>query len=937
MKKLVRTTLWVLAIAALPLTWGPIAVAQNRVTTPKEALGFNIGDDYHLATYTQFVDYWTKLAAESPRMVVQEIGKTAEGRPQLMAIITSPENHRRLARYKDIAQRLAHAEGLTDSEARALAKEGKAVVWFDGGLHATEVLGAHQLMETVYQLVSAQDEETMRFLNDLIILAVHANPDGMDLVSNWYMREQDPMKRSTGGIPRLYQKYIGHDNNRDFYMVTQPETQNMTRILFQEWFPQIMYNHHQTGPAGTVLFAPPFRDPFNYNFDPLVPLTIDAVGAAMHSRFVAEGKPGSTLRRGSSYSTWWNGGLRTVTYFHNMVGLLTETIGNPTPIEIPFIPEKQLPSSDLYAPIAPQEWHFRQSVDYSVTANKAVFDYASRYRETLLYNIYLMGRNSIERGGRDSWTVHPKVIQEVQVALANEPPSARQNQGFRGARSAPKELYDQILRDPAKRDPRGYILPSNQADFPTATKFVNTLIRNGVTVERATRDFTVAGKQYPAGSYVVEAAQAFRPHILDMFEPQDHPNDFQYPGGPPIPPYDNAGWTLAYLMGINFDRILDGFTGPFQKIDGLATPMAGTVANARGAVGFLLSHDLNDGFVATNRLLKDGDAVYWLRTEMVADGKTWPAGTVYIPAGSGTARKLERMATELGLTFQGINAAPSVDALQMRPVRVALWDRYGGSMPSGWTRWLLEQFEFPFEVVYPQTLDAGNLKSKYDVIVFPTDAIPEVRASGGQGGFGFGQPPESSSIPQEYRGWLGRVTPDRTIPQLAAFLEAGGTVITIGTSTNLAYHLKLPVQNHLLGADGMPLSREDYYMPGSVHQVRVDNTLPIAWGMGQHADVFFDDSPVFKLPDTEMSSSVKPVAWFDTSTPLRSGWAWGQHYLAAGVAMAQADVGAGKLYMFGPEILNRGQPHGTFKFFFNGVYLAGATPVSALQTTSGSN
>src|SRR5438874_1345351 len=286
----------------------PPAPAQHRVTTPRQALGFDVGADYHLATYTQLEAYWRTLVRESPRMVLREIGKTAEGRPQLMAIITAPENHKRLAHYEDIARRLALAQELTDEQAHALAREGKAAVWIDGGLHATEVLGAHQLLELVFQMVSRDDPETRRILDDVILLAVHANPDGMELVSSWYMRESDSLKRSTAGIPRLYQKYIGHDNNRDFYMVTQPETENMARVMFREWFPQIVYNHHQTGPAGTVLFAPPFRDPFNYYFDPLVPIGIDMVAAAMHERFLAEGKPGALDRAPAGHRGRQGGG-----------------------------------------------------------------------------------------------------------------------------------------------------------------------------------------------------------------------------------------------------------------------------------------------------------------------------------------------------------------------------------------------------------------------------------------------------------------------------------------------------------------------------------------------------------------------------------------------------------------------------------------------------
>jgi hypothetical protein len=893
--------------------------AQTRVTSPNEQFGFAIGDDYHLANYTQFAAYWEKLAAESPRMVLDTIGLTAEGRHQLMAIVTSPANHRRLARYREISQRLALAEGVTEEQARTLAREGKAVVWIDGGLHATEVLGAHQLMETVYQLVSMDDAETRRILDDVIVLGVHANPDGMELVSNWYMRESEPTQRSTRGIPRLYQKYIGHDNNRDFYMVAQPETENMNRIMFTEWLPQILYNHHQTGPSGTIMFAPPFRDPANYNYDPLVLEGIEAVGAAMHNRFMAEGKGGVTRRRGASYSTWWNGGLRTTAYFHNIIGLLTETVGNPTPIEIPFVPSRHLPSLDNPMAIAPQPWHFRQSVDYSVTANRAVLDYASRYRETLLMNIYRMARNSIERGSRDHWTIHPTMIQAVEDSLTRLRDAQRgQERFFRGA---PTELF-QMLRDPADRDPRGYILPAAQPDFPTATKFVNALIKNGVTVHRSTRAFTVHGKRYTAGSYVVLTAQAFRPHILDMFEPQDHPNDFAYEGGPPIPPYDNAGWTLAFQMGVSFDRILDGFDGPFERIDGLAAPPAVRVADAPSGGGWVIRHAVNDAAIVTNRLLAAGQAVYWVTRPIQADGRTYAAGSIYVPSTAAAREIVQRAGRELGVDAHPV-AAPGGDALQLNPVRIGLWDRYGGSMPSGWTRWLLEQFEFPFEVVFPQRLDAGNLREAFDVLVFVDGGIPSSDRAGGFGGFGSF---DDSSIPAEYRDRLGRVSVETTVPKLMEFLRSGGTVITIGSSTAMAAHAGLPLSDHLVDAAGESLGREEYYIPGSVLRVRVDNTQPLAYGMPEQVDVFFDNSPVFRLAPNA-PAQVNRVAWFDSAVPLRSGWAWGKERLQGGVAVAEASIGDGRLYLFGPEILHRAQPHGTFKLLFNGIHMARAQQV----------
>lgn len=911
-----------------------ISVCLLAQTPPKDVLGFNIGDDYQMASYSQLETYWKKLATESNRMKLVDIGPTAEGRRQYMAVLSSPENIKNLDKYKGIARRLAQAEGLTEEQARALAKEGKAVVWIDGGLHATETVGSQQLMDLVWQMVSRNDEETLRILRDVIILAVHANPDGQELVANWYMREADPLKRSMTGLPRLYQKYIGHDNNRDFYMSAQAETTNMNRQMFIEWFPQIVYNHHQTGPAGTVIFIPPFRDPFNYHFDPLIPLGVEQVGVAMHARLVAAGKGGSVMRSGASYSTWWNGGLRTVSYFHNMIGILTEIIGNPTPMDIALVPDRQLPTGDGPLPVTPQKWHYRQSLDYEFSNNMAILDLASRNRETLLYNIWRMGMNSIEKGSRDHWTVTPKRIEALKAAAdkargSREAPTA--TGGGDGppmaARTAPTELYASVLRDPQFRDPRGYIIPAGQADFPTATKFVNALLKTGITVMTATASFEVQGKTYPAGSFVIKTAQAFRPHVMDMFEPQDHPHDFRYPGGPPVPPYDTAGWTLAYQMGVEFDRVMDDFSGPFKKIEGLAAPLPGAIKGPARPAGHLLSHRANDSFIAANRVLKAGCDVYWLKNTVAVEGQDLGAGALWMPRCAAGAAVLDKSAKELGLTLHAVEKAPAGPALKLQPVRIGLYDQYGGLMTSGWTRWLLEQFEFPFEVVYPQTLDAGNLKQKFDVLVFTDGAFRRAGAGGrgGRGGFGA---PAPANIPDEYKGWTGRISEDKTIPALQQFVQAGGTMVTIGGSTSMAELMGVPVGDHLAEktADGRSrrLPAEKFYIPGSLLRAQVDNTHPLAYGMPESVDVVYDNSPVFQLRPEAQLKKTSAVAWFSGTEPLRSGWAWGQAYLDGGTAVAEATVGEGKMVLLGPEVAFRAQPHGTFKFLFNALYYGSA-------------
>jgi hypothetical protein len=906
----IRTVLMAVIVLSTP------ARAQDSVTSPGEAFGHEIGADYFLANYAQLQDYWQTLARESERMVLQSIGNTEEGRPQLMAIITSPENHRNLDRYRQIARRLALAEGISEAQALQMASEGKAVVWIDGGLHASEVLGAQQLMELVYRMVSRNDAETLRILDDVILLAVHANPDGHDLVANWYMRESDPEARTTSMLPVLYHKYAGHDNNRDFYMVNLAETENICRILYREWFPQIVYNHHQTGPAGTIMFAPPFRDPPNHNLDPLILTSLEQVGSAMHARFVKEGKGGTTMRSGARYSTWWNGGLRTTPYFKNMIGLLTETIGHPTPMEVPFLPNRQISSNDLPLPVEPGVWHFRQSIEYSQTANMAVLDYASRNSDHLLFNIWRMGANAIDRGSRDNWTILPFQIDAAGEAL----------QRGRGDRSD----WESMLRDRAKRDARGYIVPADQSDFPTATTFVNILIKGGVQVHQATRDFTVSGKSYPVGSFVVKADQAFRPHVLDMFEPQNHPNDFAYPGAPPTAPYDNTGWTLAFQMGVEFDRILDAFDGPFEAIADLASVPSGRVSGPLRATGYLLRHDANNAFVAINRLLAGGEDVFWLLDEINA-GESHAEGTFYIPGSRDTRGMLASMTEELGISFTGVSSPPGVDALKLRPVKIGLWDRYGGSMPSGWIRFMLEQFEFDFELVFAPQLDAGDLNNRFDVLIFPDGAIPSAgRGGGGGGGRGGGRPSAElvEQIPPQYRDRLGSVTADQTVPQIMEFIQQGGTVITVGSSTNLAFHAGLPIRNHLVAmVEGQerPLRSEDYFVPGSILDMKVEHVSPLTHGIGDRLDVNFGRSPVFTLEPGAEAQGVRRIGWYDTAEPLRSGWAWGQHYLQNGTAMVEARIGDGYLFLFGPRVTYRAQPYACFPLVFNGIYYGTAS------------
>lgn len=906
----------------LPVLLIQLTQAQ-KVITPKEHFGFNIGDDYCLATYTQTEAYFKLLDASSDRVKLIDIGLTEEGRTQYMLIISSPANIRNLDRYKTISQTLARgARGLDDTRARELAEEGKAVVWIDGGLHATETVGTHQLIETAYQLATRNDRETLSILDNVIVLLAHANPDGQELVSSTYMSEADPARRRTN-IPFLYQKYAGHDNNRDFYMLALRESRNISRQLYIEWNPQILYNHHQSGPAGTIVAGPPFRDPHNYVYDPLVMTSLDAVGAAMVNRLISENKPGYTQKGGSQFSTWYNGGLRTTGYYHNVIGLLTEIVGGPTPSQIPVVPDRLLSSSANPYPVETQDWTFRKSIDYSVSLNYAVLNYASRQRSDLLYNFYRMGRNSIEKGSSDYRTITPKVIESLKTASQPAGQGGRQGGGGRFT----TEQYNAIMKDPAKRDARAYIIPADQEDFPTAVKFINAMIGSGIEIHKATAGFSLNGKNYPAGSYVVMCAQAFRPYVIDMFEPQDHPNDFQYPGGPPIAPYDAAGWTLAYQMGIKFDRVTDKPEGPFRALPvGVTESYPAQVLPAPVKAGYVFSPKTNNSFIVANELLNEGIKVYRLTAKDPVNPGPDP-GTFYVPVSAKSTSLLAKYSSQYGVKAGSVDKAPA-SMERIMPGRIAIWDRYGGSMPSGWMRLIMEQFRFPYKLIFPQRIDAGNLKKEFDVIIFVSGAIPAARAAAQSPAMAGQQPaaPQSyDNTPAEYRHMMGNITADKSIPQLKKFLEDGGTIITIESSYNLAGHLGITVGNALVktGDDGreINLSRNEYYIPGSILRASVNNGERAAWGMPEEADFNFDQSPVFKLPDNAAEMGIRVLAWFPDEKPLRSGWALGQEHLKGGVIGFEAPYGKGKLFVYGPDIAFRSQPHGLFKLMFNQLYI----------------
>jgi hypothetical protein len=542
-----------------------------------------------------------------------------------------------------------------------------------------------------------------------------------------------------------------------------------------------------------------------------------------------------------------------------------------------------------------------------MTANWAVLDYASRHREQLLQRIYEMGRDEIRWGSTDHWTTTPHELARAREAAGPGTPGA-------------DDRVRVLLRAPDRRDPRGFIIRGDQPDPGAAVTFVNALIASGVEVLEARAPFQVGGRTYPAHSFVVRAAQAFRPQVLDMFEPQDYPDDIPYPGAPPSPPYDNAGYTLAFQMGAVFDRIFEDFDGPFDPVSDRAQLPPGAVRDGGGTVaGYTFTHTATNSATMANRLLGAGDDVRWL------DGGPEDRGTFEVTAGPGTRERLEQAAHDTGIDVRAVAALAAGPRWKLRTPRIGIYDQYGGSVPAGWTRLILEQFEFPYTTVYPPMLSAGHLAAEFDVLVFngaglgPSGGAPAGANAPANGGPGRGDTP-AEPIPPEFLHRAGRVAAP-AFEALRQFVSAGGTVVAIGAAARDAARLfHLPVTDRLAG-----LSRADFYVPGSILRLAVNPADPLAHGLGDGVDVFWNDDPVFTLLPGARARGTRAVAWFATANPLRSGWAWGAQHLQGGAAIVVSDVGRGHVVLASPAIVFRAQSYGTFTFLFNALFLAASS------------
>ncbi len=860
-----RTRAFSVLSLALFLTLASSAAlsGQGAVPRPQDVFGFEAGADYKLASDSQIVEYFHRLDAASDRVKVIEIGRSVLGRPMILAFISSADNIRRLEHWRQVNERLALARNLTDQQAHQLAREGKAIVWIDGGLHGSEVAGAQHSPLLAYRVATEETPEMRQIRDNVILLLMPVmNPDGLDIVKNWYDKTLHTPYQDTSP-PILWHFYAGHDNNRDWYMMNLPETRAVAKVLYQEWYPQIVYNQHQTAPFPARIFIPPFADPVNPNIPARVTRGVNQVGIAMGQRLTEKNMPGAISR--VNFDMWWNGGMRTAPYFHNMVGILTET-AHATATPINYDP-KSFPEffrgstvrTDDPSVFYPDPWkggmfHLRDAVDYMVEAGLATLNIGAKLKEDWLYDAYTMGRDAVKTGEAGG--------------------------------------------------PFAYVIPAQQRNEREAVELVNTLRRNGLEVQRASRSFEAGGKQYAAGSYVVPAAQPFRADVVDLMDKQVYPDMRQYPGGPPDPPYDMTGWTLPIQMDVAVDRINEPFRARGLETVDMASPAPGTV-KGNGGYGWVLSHASNASAIAVNRLLKAGESVAWAGGAFQADGQQFAVGDIVVKAGSGTADRVRSIARSLGLDFMGLDQAPGVTLRGLKQPRIGIYKSWRGNMDEGWTRWVLDQYEFPYDTLHDDQIRHADL-SQYDAIILPDDRPQNILHGNAPG-----------TMPEQYTGGMGL----DGAAALQAFVEQGGLVLALDGASDFAIdQFGLPIRDATAN-----LSPEQFYIPGTLVGITTDPAEPIAYGMPENAAAFFVRSRAFSVQQPRDQNGadvpkVDVVARYARKDLLRSGWALGgDRYLAGRPAVVRVHVGKGDVVLIGFRAQFRGQPRGTFKLLFNAL------------------
>ncbi len=860
MKKSARliTTMAILLVLALPV------LAQ---TPPDKFLGHRVGEDRKLADYAQIKAYFELLDKESPRLTLVNIGKTTLGKDMVMAIITDEENMKNLDRYREIARRLKEARGLSEDQARQLAREGKTILMITCSLHATEIAASQMSMELAYDLITGKGFfDVNQALKDVILLLVPTiNPDGHQMVVDWY-RKYVGTKYEGGNMPWLYHPYAGHDNNRDFFMFNLAETRAVNKVLYHDWFPQIHIDEHQMGSNGARLFVPPFMDPPLPNVHPLLWRSVNLCGINMAYDLQKHGYKG--VVHGRSYTGWWIGACDDTSWLHNVVGLLSEAasvrVASPIYIEPTEVPNEYYQKRmDFIDPWPGGWWRLRDVVDYELTLSKSLLKTAWLHREDFLFNSYLMSKQSIE------------------------------------------------IRE--KNQPFAFVISGEQADYLTTLKMIEILQLGGVEVHQAGKDFIADGKYYPAGSFVVLTAQPYRAYAWALLEKQKYPDLRQYPGGPPVPPYDNAAWTLPLQMGVRCDQIDKEFEAPLVRLEKVVYPKASVPDSAYLA----LDPRLNASYAVAFGLLKNKAEVWRAKVGLKTTDGMLPPGTFLVKNSPEARKALDGLLARWPIPIKGLADISGVDKAAVKFPRVAIYQSWRGNMDEGWTRYMLDDLGIEYTVLHNKDFKGTkdrkvNLKAGFDVLIFASENVDLIKTGRPGQQSEFARFFRAGTTPPEYEGGIDK----EGIDAVRSFVEEGGVLITLNQAVELATReLGAPARNALSGVD-----RTKFFCPTSILKLKVDNSSPLGYGLDEEVGAIFSQSLALETWTPPADWDRKVVAHYPEDGVLMSGWLLGEDYLARKAAVVDARLKKGHIALIGIRAQHRAQSHGTYKFLLNALF-----------------
>jgi hypothetical protein len=888
-------------VSVSPSNGRPRVRAASDIPAPEKFLGFRVGEDKKLARWDKIVEYMRIVAGSSDRVRLTELGKTTNNNPFILLEISSADTIKNLDRYKQLERKLYFQGGPpTEAERDEILKSGKAVVLVTCNIHATEIGASQMALELVYRLATEDSPTVKKILDNVIFLLVPSlNPDGQIIVTDWYNKNVGT-EFEPSPVPWLYHPYVGHDNNRDMYMFTQKESQLTARLLWHDWFPSVWLDEHQQGSQGARIFVMPATDPINPNVHPLIYRWNGMLGQAQAAALEAAGKEGIIYN--STYTNFWQGAMAWSGWWHNQVGLLTEVASAriASPVEQrraqpgrasetgsedfqaqarrqmenpnePLPPPRDVtPRTEYPRPWLGGRWTLRDIVDYELIATMALLETAAEQREPLLRQIFEVNRVTVEAGAKGN----PSAI---------------------------------IIRADGQHDPR------------EATHLVERLQMAGVEVSRAQGPFEAEGKRYPAGTFVIPMNQVFARYAKDMLERQTYPEVRRSPNSPPEPPYDVTAWSLGMLMGVETVFVNSPLPGGV-KLTKLAEapPPRGEVTGA--GKEYVFDYRGADSAIAINRLLKEG-----ARAELIMDRKDGRPSASVRAAGMPRER-MEALARDLNLSVHAIEskapkngegkASRNVNgqqarnedgekALALRAPRTGLYQSWTANMDEGWTRWVLEHYEFAYTTLHNADVRAGNLREKFDCIIMP-DQSPRDILEGNN----------FKAIRPEYRGGIG----DEGLEALRQFVREGGTLITLGASSDLAIDkFPIPVRDLKRG-----LTREQHFAPGSILRAQVDTSHALGLGMPDETYGFYNNSPFFALVEGFSSQKASVVARYPNTDLIASGWLKGEEIMAGRAAVVAVDMYPGRIVLFGLRPQHRAQTHATFPLLFNAIYLSAA-------------